>query len=306
MNKHTTKIIKKLGQCITTTNFSGKKYVGKVRDVYDQGDNLLLVTTDRLSAFDRILTAIPFKGIVLNQISSWWFTKTKHIIGNHVIATPAPNALLVKKCTIFPVEFIVRGYITGSTDTSLWTHYAKGEREYCGHKLPEGLTKNQKLPTALLTPTTKSNVHDELISAHDIIQQKLMSEAEWNFVSQIALRLFTYASEIAIQQGLILVDTKFEFGKDAAGNILIADELFTPDSSRYWLAASYAQKLAAGEEPDNFDKEVIRLWYKKHCDPYRDETLPEAPKELRIKVAERYIDLYEMLTGSEFEWDSDQ
>jgi phosphoribosylaminoimidazole-succinocarboxamide synthase len=304
MNKHTAQITQALNSCITTTNFPGKKYTGKVRDVYDQGENLLLVTTDRLTAFDRFLTAIPFKGIVLNKISAWWFTKTKHIIANHVVAVPAPNALLAKKCKIFPLEFIVRGYATGSTDTSLWTHYAKGEREYCGYELPEGLVKNQKLPIPLLTPTTKSDVHDALISADEILEQKLMSEAEWEFVSAAALNLFVYASEIAAQQGLILVDTKFEFGKDAEDNIIIADEMLTPDSSRYWLAASYAQKLAAGEEPDNFDKEIIRLWYKNHCDPYRDEVLPEAPEELRIKVAERYIDLYEMLTGNEFECNS--
>jgi len=302
MNKYTVKITQTLDHCITASDFPGKKYVGKVRDVYDQGDNLLLVTTDRLTAFDRYLTSIPFKGIVLNQISAWWFAKTKHIIANHVIAVPAPDALLAKKCKIFPLEFIVRGYITGSTDTSLWTHYAKGMREYCGHQLPEGLIKNQKLSTPLLTPTTKSDVHDEPLSAHEIITQKLMSQKDWDLVSATALRMFTYASEIAAQQGLILVDTKYEFGKDAMGNIIIADELHTPDSSRYWRTASYAQRLAAGEEPDNFDKEIIRLWYKKNCDPYQDKVLLEAPKELRIKVAERYIDLYEALTGREFEW----
>lgn len=301
MNKYTTHITQALGHCVLTSDYPGKKYVGKVRDVYDQGENLLLVTTDRLTAFDRFLTAIPFKGAVLNQISAWWFAKTKHIIGNHVIEVPAPNALLARKCKIFPLEFIVRGYATGSTDTSLWTHYAKGEREYCGHKLPEGLKKNQRLPKPLLTPTTKSDVHDALISADEIIEQKLMTKEEWDFVSAIALRIFEYASETAKQRGLILVDTKYEFGKDAAGNIIIADELLTPDSSRYWLAASYDQKFNAGEEPDNFDKEVIRLWYKKHCDPYKDEILPEAPEELRVKVAERYLELYEMLTGSEFE-----
>lgn len=300
MSKHTLAINQSLDHCVTTTDFLGKKYVGKVRDVYDQGDKLLLITTDRLTAFDRFLTAIPFKGEILNQISAWWFTKTKKIIDNHVLSIPAPNALLAKKCKIFPVEFIVRGYITGSTATSLWTHYANGAREYCGHLLPNGLTKNQKLPQPLLTPTTKSDIHDELLSPHEILQRQLMTTAEWDFVHKISLQLYTFAAEVAAQRGLILVDTKFEFGKDDTGNIIIADELLTPDSSRYWLASSYAQNIAKGTEPDNFDKEVIRLWYKQHCDPYHDKTLPETPKELRIQVAERYIELYEMLTGGEF------
>jgi phosphoribosylaminoimidazole-succinocarboxamide synthase len=300
MREHTTEILKNLDHCITETNFSGKKYVGKVRDVYDQGEQLLLVTTDRLSAFDRILTAIPFKGQVLNQTSVWWFEKTKHIVPNHVISVPQPNAILAKKCTVLPLEFIVRGYITGSTDTALWTHYAKGEREYCGHKLPEGLVKNEKLTKPLLTPTTKSAVHDELVSEQEILESKLISKDDWEQVSRLALELFNFASEVAAKRGLILVDTKYEFGKDKDGNILLIDEVHTPDSSRYWFAENYAARLAQQQEPQSFDKEIIRLWYKNNCDPYNDKILPEAPAELRVKVAECYLQLYEMLTGKDF------
>lgn len=300
MNNYIEKITAQLDHCITATNYPGKKHVGKVRDTYDQGDKLLLVTTDRLSAFDRALTAIPFKGQVLNQISAWWFKKTEHIIPNHVIAIPEPNIMLTKKCKVFPIEFIVRAYATGSTSTSLWTHYEKGEREYCGHKLPEGLTKNQPLPRTILTPTTKEIEHDQPLSANDILQQKLMTKQDWEYVSKIALQLFNFGSKIATERSMILVDTKYEFGKDKEGNILLIDELHTPDSSRYWRASTYQVRLAEGKEPDNFDKEIVRLWYKQHCDPYKDKTLPPAPKELIIKLAERYIQLYEMITGEKF------
>jgi len=297
MNNYLEKITAELDHCITETDYPGKKHVGKVRDTYDQGDKLLLVTTDRLSAFDRALTAIPFKGQVLNQISAWWFKKTEHIIANHVIDVPEPNVMLAKKCEVFPVEFIVRAYATGSTSTSLWTHYEHGEREYCGHKLPEGLTKNQPLPRAILTPTTKEIEHDQPLSADNILQQKLMAKQDWEYVHKIALQLFNFGSKIATERGMILVDTKYEFGKDKEGNILLIDELHTPDSSRYWRTSTYQVRLAEGKEPDNFDKEIIRLWYKQHCDPYKDKTLPPAPKDLIIKLAERYIQLYEMITG---------
>lgn len=302
MHDYADKIKLFLDHCVTETDYPGKKYVGKVRDTYDQGDKLLLATTDRLSAFDRVLTAIPFKGQVLNQVSAWWFDKTAHIIANHVIDIPEPNVMVGKKCTVFPIEFIVRAYATGSTNTSLWTHYANGEREYCGHKLPEGLVKNQALPKALLTPTTKEAVHDQPLSAADVVAQNFMTQEDWNYVSDIAMRLFEFGSEVAAKQGLILVDTKYEFGKDSDGNILIVDELHTPDSSRYWLKATYKEKFESNQEPDNLDKEIVRLWYKQHCDPYNDDNLPEAPAELRIKLANRYIQMYEMITGKDFQF----
>ena len=299
MNDYTNQIIAALDKCTTETNFPGQKHVGKVRDTYDQGEQLLLVTTDRLSAFDRVLAAIPFKGQVLNLVSAWWFDQTKHIIANHMISTPEPNTMLAKKCQVFPVEFVVRAYATGSTSTSLWTHYATGEREYCGHKLPNGLQKNQPLPEPILTPTTKEIEHDQLLSADDILQQKLMTPEDWQYVSNIALQLFNFGSQLAAERGLILVDTKYEFGKDADGNILLIDELHTPDSSRYWNRTTYQERVEQNLEPDNFHKDVIRVWYKKHCDPYKDEILPDAPQELRIKTAQLYINLYEMITGKD-------
>jgi len=293
-----------LPHCLTETKLNmGKKYRGKVRDVYDLGDELLLITTDRQSAFDRVLASIPFKGQVLNLISAWWFKQTQHIIPNHVISVPAPNATIGKKCTVFPVEFVVRAYMTGSTNTSLWTQYNQGRRDYCGHQFPEGLRKNEKLSNVILTPTTKDAVHDRLISAEDIIQEQLMTQAEWDIAADAALRLFEYGSQIAKDHGLILVDTKYEMGKDRDGNIILLDELHTPDSSRYWLAGSYETRFAADQEPENIDKEFLRLWFTEHCDPYQDDILPQAPDDLIINLSARYIQLYEMITGCSFQFE---
>ena len=287
-------------ECIIDTDLPCKKHKGKVRDTYDLEKFLLIAVTDRQSAFDRVLAAIPNKGRVLNQLSAWWCDKTKHIIGNHMIAMPSANVSVVKKCKVFPVEMIVRGYITGSTNTSLWTHFNEGKRTYCGHSLPEGLVKNQILPEPLLTPTTKEAVHDRPLSAAEIVELKLMTQDEWDFISQKSLELFKFGQDLASKNGLILVDTKYEFGRDEEGNIILIDEIHTPDSSRFWLAETYEELFKQGKEPDNLDKEVLRLWYKKNCDPYKDETLPEAPKELVEKLSQTYIKLYEMLTGEKF------
>ena len=268
-----------LNSCLRETSLPAKKYSGKVRDTYDLKDRLLIVTTDRLSAFDRALTSIPFKGQVLNQTSLFWFKQTEHIIPNHIINSPDPNAVIVKKCQVFPVEFVVRGYITGTTNTSLWTHYHKGERQYCGHPLPEGLKKNQKLPQPILTPTTKAKDHDQPLSETEILSQGLMTAKDWEIASTAALELFNDGSNLAASRNLILVDTKYEFGKDKDGNILLVDEIHTPDSSRYWRESNYQERIDNNQEPDNFDKELIRLWYKNHCDPYNDEVLPTPPKE---------------------------
>jgi phosphoribosylaminoimidazole-succinocarboxamide synthase len=291
-----------LDNCLGDTGFLGLpgKRRGKVRDVFDLGDKLLLVTTDRLSAFDRIIATIPFKGQVLNQVSAFWFDHTRDIVTNHVLDIPDPNVMLVKKCTVLPIEFVVRGYLTGSTDTSAWTLYSRGERTICGNSLPEGMTKNQRFEQPILTPTTKSEVHDESISADEIIAREIMPEALWEKVRRIALALFERGTDIARRNGLILVDTKYEFGLDERGEVVLIDEIHTPDSSRYWIADSYEKRLAAGEEPENIDKEFIRLWFRGHCDPYRDEVLPAAPPELVIELSRRYIRLYEMITGKQF------
>jgi len=279
---------------------SGSKKTGKVRDQYDLGDKIALITTDRQSAFDRVLASIPFKGQVLNLTSAWWFEQTKHIIPNHVISIPDPNVTLAKKCEVFPIEFVVRGYITGSTNTSLWTVYNNGDREYCGNVLPEGLKKNQKLETNMLTPTTKEEHHDRPIAPNEIVNEGWMTQEDWNNCSQKALELFAFGQKKAIDNGMILVDTKYEMGRDKAGNIVLIDEIHTPDSSRYWIANTYDKRMSSGQEPQNIDKEFLRLWFVDNCDPYNDETLPDAPQELVTELSSRYIYLYETITGGLF------
>ena len=294
-------IIKALPYCLTETSFNfGKKYQGKVRDTYDLGHQLILVTTDRQSAFDRVIAAVPYKGQVLNLTSAWWFEETQSIVSNHLIAVPHPNVMIAKKCDVFPIEFVVRAYITGTTNTSLWTQYQKGIRSYCGISFPEGLRKNECLETCVLTPTTKDKEHDRPISPKEIVAEGLMSEADWNEASTAALKLFQHGVKIAAKHGLILVDTKYEFGRDQDGHIVVVDEIHTPDSSRYWLAHSYEERFSRGEEPENIDKEFLRLWFAKQCDPYKDEVLPDAPQALIVTLASRYIQLYEMITGQSF------
>jgi phosphoribosylaminoimidazole-succinocarboxamide synthase len=217
-----------------------------------------------------------------------------------MIVVPDPNVMIAKKCTVFPVEFVVRGYVTGSTQTSLWTQYAKGVRQYCGHTLPDGLKKNAALEQPLITPTTKAEHHDALISAEEIIEQGLMTAEEWEHASKAVLALYQFGVAEAKKRNLILVDTKYELGKDTEGNIVLIDEVHTPDSSRYWLEASYQERFAAGLEPENIDKEFLRLWFLNHCDPYNDAELPQAPQDLIITLSEKYIQLYEMITGLPF------
>ncbi len=290
-----------LNHCLTTTNLPyGNKYQGKVRDTYDLGDKLLLVTTDRQSAFDRVLAAVPFKGQVLNLTSAWWFEQTEHILANHVISIPDPNVTLARKCNIFPIEFVVRGYITGTTSTSLWTQYQNGVRDYCGLHFKDGMQKNERLASPVLTPTTKDKAHDRPISPKDIVAEGWMTQADYDEASAAAMALFQFGSKKAAEHGLILVDTKYEIGRDAEGKMRLVDEIHTPDSSRYWLSAHYEERFAAGKEPDNIDKEFLRLWFKDHCDPYQDAELPKAPDDLIVTLASRYIQLYEMITGKPF------
>lgn len=291
---------------LSKTNLEGinteNLYIGKVRDRFESGNKVMLITTDRMSGFDRELCTVPFKGQVLNLTSAWWFRHTEHIIPNHVLAIPDANVTICSKCTTFPIEFVMRGYITGSTSTSLWTNYEKGVRKYCGIDLPEGLRKNQKLWENLITPTTKSDVHDELISPEDIVRRGFMSQEDWDYCSSKAKELFAFGQKVADEHGLILVDTKYEFGKDENGVIRLIDEIHTPDSSRYWISATYEDRFKAGENPDNIDKEFLRTWYKSHCDPYKDEVLPEAPADLVDELSRRYIQLYELITGEDFQF----
>ncbi len=295
------RISAELNNTLTETNLSAvNKRTGKVRDQYELEDRLILVTTDRQSAFDRVLASIPFKGQVLNLTSAWWFEQTKDIIPNHVIDIPDPNATLAKKCDVFPIEFVVRGYITGSTSTSLWTVYNNGDREYCGNILPEGLVKNQKLESNMLTPTTKEEHHDRPISPNELVSEGWMTQKDWDYCSQKALELFAFGQQKAMENGIILVDTKYEMGRDVDENIVLIDEIHTPDSSRYWIAETYDERMAAGQEPQNIDKEFLRLWFVDNCDPYNDETLPDAPVELVTELSSRYIYLYETITGGLF------
>ncbi|MBT4155039.1 MAG: phosphoribosylaminoimidazolesuccinocarboxamide synthase [Candidatus Marinimicrobia bacterium] len=290
-----------INNTLTETSLSGgTKRTGKVRDQYDFGNKVALITTDRQSAFDRVLASIPFKGQVLNLTSAWWFEQTKHIIPNQVIEVPDPNVTLAKKCEVFPIEFVVRGYITGSTSTSLWTVYKNGDREYCGNDLPQGLIKNQKLTANMLTPTTKEEDHDRPIAPGEILSEGWMTQEDWGYCSQKALELFAFGQKKAAENGLILVDTKYEMGRDSSGEIMLIDEIHTPDSSRYWIAKTYDERMALGQEPQNIDKEFLRLWFVDNCDPYNDETLPEAPEELVAELSSRYIYLYETITGGVF------
>ncbi|HAC80213.1 MAG TPA: phosphoribosylaminoimidazolesuccinocarboxamide synthase [Deltaproteobacteria bacterium] len=298
---YTERIRQELGNCLTETSLpDGVRKQGKVRDQYDLGNEIALVTTDRQSAFDRVLAAIPFKGQVLNQTSAWWFEQTKHIVANQVLSIPDPNVTLARKCEVFPIEFVMRGYITGSTSTSLWTVYRDGSRCYCGNDLPEGLLKNQKLEQNLITPTTKEEDHDRPIAPPEIVSEGWMSQEDWDRCRDIAFELFAFGQARAAEHGLILVDTKYEMGRAVDGTILLIDEIHTPDSSRYWVADSYEKRMAAGEEPENIDKEFLRLWFKDNCDPYGDAELPEAPEDLVVELSRRYIYLYEKITGQEF------
>ena len=278
---------------------------GKVRDRYFRGNQVALVTTDRQSGFDRQLAQIPFKGAVLNLTSAFWFEQTKHIIPNHIVSVPHAYVTVGRKCQPFPIEFVVRSYMTGSTGTSIWKNYQDGVRNYCGHALPDGMKKNEKLATNILTPTTKEEEHDRPISLADIISEKWMTQEDLDVCGKAALEVFALGQKIAAERGLILVDTKYEFGRDEeTGEILLIDEVHTPDSSRYWLASTYEERIAAGKEPDNIDKEFLRLWFRERCDPYKDEVLPEPPVELVAELSRRYILLYELITGKTFDFDA--
>ena len=305
-NKYTESISKSINNTLTNTKIdTGAKKTGKVRDQYDLGDKLALITTDRQSAFDRVLASIPFKGQVLNLTSAWWFEKTRDIIQNQVISIPDPNVTLAKKCEVFPIEFVVRGFITGSTSTSLWTVYNNGDREYCGNQLPEGLKKNQKLDKNMITPTTKEEDHDRPIAPNEIVSEGWMTQKDWDYCSNKAMELFEFGQRTALKNGLILVDTKYEMGKDIDGNIVLIDEIHTPDSSRYWLADTYQERIESGNEPQNIDKEFLRLWFVDNCDPYNDKELPNAPEELVVELSKRYIYLYETITGNNFPFPDD-
>jgi phosphoribosylaminoimidazole-succinocarboxamide synthase len=274
-----------------------------VRDWYDLPDGKrLIVTTDRLSAFDKILTAVPYKGQVLNQLSAWWFEQTEDIIPNHIVSLPDPNAAVVNVAEPFLVEVIVRGYITGVTSTALWYRYSLGERNIYGYDFPEGLRKNAPLPEPIITPTTKGGItgHDERLTCEEVVQKGLLDNQTWDEVQAAALAVFKRGQEIARKAGMILVDTKYEFGRTANGSVVLIDEVHTPDSSRFWKADTYEERFTTGEDPENFDKEFVRIAYAEKG--YRgDGEAPSMPVELWASASERYITIYELLTGKTFE-----
>jgi phosphoribosylaminoimidazole-succinocarboxamide synthase len=277
-------------------------YRGKVRDNYDLPDGRrLIIATDRLSAFDINIAAIPFKGQVLTQIARFWFDQTADICPNHVIDYPDPNVLLCRRLDILPIEMVVRDYLTGSTATSIWPMYKSGQREIYGQRFPDGLRQNEKLPQTIITPTTKARdgEHDEPVTPAEILDRGVLSRAQWQEVSANALALFARGREFAAKRGLILVDTKYEFGTDRDGRILLADEIHTPDSSRYWFAESYAERFAAGEMPDSFDKDFLRRWVAARVDPYRDP-IPPIPREIIAEAARIYVSVFETITGESF------
>ncbi len=292
-----------LSSVIERTNAAPERAEGKVRDIYPADDRLVIVSTDRLSAFDRAITTVPLKGRVLNLLSAWWFAETRHIVANHLIDIPHPNILVARRCRPVPVEFVVRGRITGSTSTSLWTHYKKGVREYCGNRIPDGLRKNDPLPVPILTPTTKDADHDEPLSGKEAVSRGLLDARTWEQASTAALALFEFGARAAAQAGYILADTKYEFGLDPDGGLVLIDEIHTPDSSRFWKAESLPGRLSRGEEPESADKEFLRLWYSERCDPYNDAELPPAPDDLRIELTRRYFGIHNDLTGGrEIPW----
>jgi phosphoribosylaminoimidazole-succinocarboxamide synthase len=277
------------------------KYEGKVRDSYrlDEGRRLL-VTTDRVSAFDRVLGAVPFKGQVLNQLSAWWFGRLAEVVPHHMISVPDPNVMIAHEAAPLPVEVVVRGYLTGSTSTSLWTMYSQGVERPYGLDLPAGMKKHQALPQPVITPTTKApkGQHDEQLSCAQVVSRGLVEPELWAQVERAALAVFARGQALAAEAGLILVDTKYEFGL-IGGRLALIDEVHTPDSSRYWMAEGYEEALAQGGDPRAFDKEHLRLWLGQQG--YKgDGPPPPLDPDVVAEVARRYIWIYERLTGSEF------
>jgi len=280
----------------------GTKYQGKVRDNYSTPDGRrFIVVTDRISAFDRVLGTLPLKGQILNRLAAFWFAKTASVAKNHVIRVPDPNVIEAVECKPLAVEMVVRAYVTGVTSTSVWTHYAAGKRDFCGNRLPDGLKKNQKLEHPILTPSTKAEKGDHDISASrdEILAMGNISARDFDVAADIALRLFDFGVQHCEKRGLILVDTKYEFGRAPNGDIVVIDEIHTPDSSRFWFADSYQERFAKSEEPESFDKEYVRR-YLAGVGFKGDGPIPPIPDDVRVEATRRYIEAYETITGEPF------
>ena len=298
-------LVAKLGATLERTNFSGlgTRYEGKVRDNYTTADGRrILVSTDRLSAFDVVLGTIPYKGQVLNQLAQYWFGETAGIAPNHVLSVPDPNVTIGRECAPLNAEFVMRAYITGVTSTSIWAAYEKGAREFCGHPLPNGMRKNERLPRSLLTPSTKAakGGHDVSVSRAELLASGAVSEEDFARAAAIAESLFSFGQTRAAERGLILADTKYELGRAPNGEIVVIDEIHTPDSSRYWFAEDYEERLARDEEPRGLDKEYVRRWLVSERGYRGDGPPPTLPDEVRLEAARRYIATFELVTGRAF------
>jgi phosphoribosylaminoimidazole-succinocarboxamide synthase len=294
-----------LDRTLAATDFAGlgSRYVGKVRDNYTTADGRrILVATDRISAFDVVLGTIPFKGQVLNQLAQYWFDETAAIAPNHIISVPDPNLTVAHECTALRAELIMRAYLTGVTTTSIWYNYERGVRSFCGHRLPDGLRKNQPLERPLLTPTTKAEKgsHDENASREELIAAGAITADDFDAAAASVERLFAFGQKRAAERGLILVDTKYELGKTADGRLVVIDEIHTPDSSRYWYADDYAERVARGAEPRGLDKEYVRRWYVEERGYRGDGPPPSMTDEVRVEAARRYVAIYELITGRAF------
>lgn len=300
-------IIKNIPSAIQAVSLPklGTKASGKVRDWYVKDNFRILIATDRISAFDKVLGVVPFRGAVLNLLSKFWFEKTRDIVANHMIGTVDPNVMLVSECNALPIEVIVRGYITGVTNTSLWKQYSDGKRIIYGIKFPEGLAKNQKLKKPIITPTTRGTGpggHDQPITTKEILKQKLVSPKIWKQIEKVAIKLFERGTEIADKSGFILADTKYEFGLDKNGKLVLIDEIHTPDSSRFWVKKTYKEKFEKGQEVENYDKEIMRIWFAQKGYTGQEKA-PKMPSGVIANISQRYIEVYEKLTGEELKID---
>jgi phosphoribosylaminoimidazole-succinocarboxamide synthase len=298
-----------LDKTLERTDFPelGAKYEGKVRDCYMRDGRRTIVVTDRLSAFDVVLGTIPFKGQVLNRMAAFWFEATANLAPNHVVNVPDPNVMVARECKLLPVEFVMRSYLTGVTSTSIWSHYAAGERRFCGHDLPDGMKKNQRLDRALLTPSTKAEKgdHDRSVSRAEVLEMGLLSAEDFDQAAVMCARLFAFGQGEAARRGLILVDTKYEIGRRPDGELCFIDEIHTPDSSRYWYADDYQARFDRGDEPRGLDKEYVRRTLAEQG--YRgDGPPPVLTAEVRCEAARRYIQVCELITGRPFVADTDE
>lgn len=293
-----------LDRTVQITDFAelGERYVGKVRDNYITGrGRRFIVVTDRVSTFDRVVGTLPFKGQVLNRIATWWFDKSRDVAPNHMIGETDPNIVEVVECVPLPVEMVMRSYLTGSTSTSIWTHYERGARTFCGHSLPDGMRFNERFPKPILTPSTKAHQgdHDVSASREEILAMGHITAYDFDAAAEMAKELFAFGQKTCEERGLILVDTKYEFGKTPDGRIVVIDEIHTPDSSRFWFADTYGKRFESGQAPESFDKEYLRRWLKERGFVGEGE-VPEIPDEVRVEAAHRYVGIYEAITGEKF------